>query len=127
MVSTAIAAEPPTFDAIKLGTDYADLAVSLKVLTHRTDLIDSGALAKYVAEFNKAYPNITIEYEGITDFASEALIRLTGSDSWGDIMMLHAKAPFADPKDGTGPYNVYKVLFDAAVKKLIEDDYTTTD
>ncbi len=247
VVFTAYAAELPAFDAFKLGTDYTDLTATLKVLTHRTDLLESGAFAKYLAEFNKMYPNITVEYEGITDYASEALIRLTGSDNWGDIMMLpevevdeyptyfapfgkvadmqatynfidnrqfdgvvygipstgnaqgivynkavfekagvtelpktpeefiaalqkikdntdaiplytnyaagwtmgawdayisgsatgdgdyanqkmlHTKAPFADPGNGAGPYNVYKVLFDATAKKLIEDDYTTTD
>lgn len=31
----------PTFDSIELGVDYTDVTASIKVLTHRTDLIDT--------------------------------------------------------------------------------------
>ena len=41
--------------------------------------------------------------------------------------LLHASNPFADPGDGTGAYNVYKVLYDAVANGLTEDDYSTTD
>jgi ABC-type glycerol-3-phosphate transport system substrate-binding protein len=247
MASFAAAEGLPKFDDIQLGTDYVDLQASIKMLTHRTDLEGNGTLAAYVAEFNKVYPGITVEYEAVTDYAGDALIRLAGSDNWGDIMMIpevdpdeyatyfaplgdletmketynfidarqydgvvygipstgnaqgivynkavfaaagitelpktpaefiadlqlikdnteaiplytnyaagwtmgawdaylggtatgnpnymkqvlvHSKAPFADPGNGAGPYNVYKVLYDASAQKLIEDDYTTTD
>lgn len=39
----------------------------------------------------------------------------------------HAANPFTDPGDETGIYNLYKILYDATAKGLIEDDYTTTD
>ena len=35
--------------------------------------------------------------------------------------------PFADRGDGTGPYAVYKILYDAVSMGLTEEDYTTTD
>ncbi len=248
MATFAVAEEAtvPTFDSIKLGEDYTDLTASIKWLTHRTDLKESGALDAYVAEFNKVYPGITVETEGITDYAQDALTRLTGSDDWGDMMgipavemdelsnyfisygkldvlqegynfvdnkafggevygipstgnangivynkaifekagvttlpktpdefiaalqavkdntdaiplytnyaagwtmgawdsyltaavgdadysnnhILHTAAPFAATEDGTGPYAVYKILYDAVQKGLIEEDYTTTD
>lgn len=76
----------PNFLDIKLGEDYIDLAAEIKVLTHRTDLTNNGALDGYVAEFNKLYPNIKVTYEGITDYASDSLIRMTGSDDWGDVL-----------------------------------------
>ena len=238
----------PTFDSFVLGTDYTDLTASIKVLTHRTDLAEDGTLDNYVAEFNKMYPNITVTYEAVTDYAQDAVIRLSGSTDWGDIMMmpasieadefenyfvpfgnldemtelynfidtkqyqgvvygipstgnaqgivynkavfeaagvteipktpdefiaalqkikdntdaiplytnyaagwtmgawdaylggsatgdsdfmnidmLHMRDPFADRGDGTGPYAVYKILYDAVANGLIEDDYTTTD
>ncbi|MBQ8148998.1 MAG: carbohydrate ABC transporter substrate-binding protein, partial [Clostridia bacterium] len=245
--SFASAETLPTFDSIVLGESYTDVTATIKWLTHRTDLEQSGALANYVAEFNKVYPGITVEFEGITDYAQDSLTRLTGSDDWGDIMMLpqveaseyatyfapygdlavlaesynfaDAKAfdgvvygipstgnaqgivynkavfekagitelpktpdefiaaltaikektdaiplytnyaagwtmgawdayiggsatgnanfinvdmitnpaPFADNGDGTGPYAVYKILYDAVANGLIEEDYTTTD
>ena len=43
----------------------------------------------YVAEFNKIYPEITVEFEAITDYAEDSLLRLQGGD-WGDIMMIPA-------------------------------------
>ncbi|MDD2647459.1 MAG: ABC transporter substrate-binding protein [Eubacteriales bacterium] len=244
--ASAEGADVPAFDSFELGKDYTDLTAKIKWLTHRTDLVDNGAITQYVAEFNKVYPNITVEVEGITDFAQESLIRLTGSDDWGDVMgipavelselstyfapygtleamkdtynfidnkqfegvvygvpttgnangivynkavfaaagitelpktpdqfiaalqaikdktdaiplytnyaagwtmgawdsylpasvgdadfsnnnFLHAKDPFSATTDGTGPYAVYKILYDATAKGLIEDDYTTTD
>lgn len=243
-----LAEDVPTFDSFTLGEDYKDVTASIKVLNHRTDLIESGAITEYIARFNEMYPNITITYEGVTDYAEESVIRLAGSKEWGDIMMLpasleadefesffvpfgnldemsekynfinnkqfngvvygipstgnaqgivynkavfekagvkelpktpdefiaalqlvkdntdaiplytnyaagwtmgawdaylggsatgsaslmnidmlHQKSPFSDPGDGTGPYNVYKILYDATAKGLIEEDYTTTD
>ncbi|MGN0394640.1 MAG: ABC transporter substrate-binding protein [Coprococcus sp.] len=239
-----------SYASIKLGEDYTDLTATIKVLTNRTDMLEDGYAGKgfkeYVEEFNKVYPNITVEYEGITDYANDALLRLQGED-WGDIMMipaidkdqlptyflsygdlttmdsliqfatdkeydgqvygipstgnangivynkkvfeqagitelpktpdefidalqkikdntdaiplytnyaagwtfeqwephisgtatgksdymnqtlLHTAAPFTDPGDGTGAYNVYKILYDAVAKGLTEDDYSTTD
>ena len=42
-----------------------------------------------IAEFNKDYPNITVEAEAVTDYAEDALLRLTTGD-WGDIMLIPA-------------------------------------
>ncbi len=235
---------------VELGKTGSDISATLKLLTHRTDMLQDSysgvTFAKYLAEFNKLYPNIKVEIEGITDYASTALLRLQGGD-WGDIMMipaidkkelknyfvsygdlatmekqikfatnweyekevygvpstgnaqgvlynkkvfeqaginqlpktteefiadlklikektnaiplytnyaagwtmgawdaylggsatgdadymnnvlLHTKNPFKNYGDGTHAYAVYKVLYDAAANKYIEDDYTTTD
>lgn len=75
-----------TFDQIKLGEDYTDLTADLKFLTHKTDVIDT-TFAGYIEEFNKVYPNIHIEYEGITNYADDITTRLTTGD-WGDICMV---------------------------------------
>ena len=240
-----------SYASIQLGSTDTDLSANIKLLTHRTDMKQDDYPGKswndYLAEFNKLYPNIKIEIEGITDYASTALLRLTGGGGWGDIMMIpavdkkdlgtyfmpygsldemlkivrfadqwmygnqvygipstgnaqgvlynkkvfekagitvlpktpdefiaalrkvkqntnaiplytnyaagwtmgawdaylggsatgsadfmnntlvHSKNPFANPGNGTGPYNVYKVLYDAVAAGLIENDYTTTD
>ena len=42
-------------------------------------------------------------------------------------MFFFIKESFKNYNDGTHAYAVYKVLYDAATIKLIEDDYTTTD
>lgn len=74
-----------TFDQIKLG-EHTDLKANLKFLTHKTDIVDT-TFKDYVSEFQKMYPNINIEYEGITNYASDITTRLTTGD-WGDICMI---------------------------------------
>lgn len=235
---------------IELGTTGTDIKTSIKLLTQRTDMLEDDyagtSYPKYIEEFNKMYPDIEVNVEGITDYAEDSLLRLQGGEDWGDIMMIpavakedlssyftpygtkddvatqvkyinnwtyegntygipstanaqgivynkkifsdagitslpttpdefiadlqkvkdntdaiplytnyaagwtlgawdayltgangssawtndgliHGKDPFADPGDGTGAYNVYKILYDAVEKGLTEDDYTTTD
>ena len=73
---------------LELGKDYTDLTATLTVLTHRLDIIqDTEAntdLPDYVKEFNKLYPNITIIYEGVTDYDFDVESRLKSGD-YGDI------------------------------------------
>lgn len=79
-------AELPTIDSVTLGEDYTDLEASIKILTHRTDIVDT-VFQGYITEFQEMYPNIQIEYEGVTDYAQDIQIRLT-TDDWGDICMI---------------------------------------
>ena len=236
----------PYYTQITLGEDYTDLTAEIKWIHHKTDRMEDGTLEAYVAEFNKVYPNITVNMEGVTDYGEDALLRLSTGE-WGDIMMIpavdkadfatyfqpidtfealdaelnfvldkekdglcygvpymgnaqgvlynkavfeaagvtelpktpeefmaalqavkdntdaiplytnyaagwtmgawdayigtvthgdadflnqkliHTAAPFENPGDGTGIYNLYKILYDAVAGGLIEDDYTTTD
>lgn len=89
---TADAAEAtgvPTYSQITVGEDYTDLTASIKWIHHKTDREEDGTIAAMVAEFNKVYPNITVETEGVTDYAEDALLRLSTGD-WGDIMFIPA-------------------------------------
>lgn len=80
---------------ITLGTTGTDIKAELKFLTNRTDMLKDDyagtSWAKYLEAFNKDYPNIKINVEGVTDYASDTLLRLQGGD-WGDIMMIPAVA-----------------------------------
>ena len=81
MASFASADELPTLDQIVLG-ENTDLAAKIHFVYHRTDLAgDDGKLAGYVKEFKELYPNIEVEYELITDFAENALLRI-GNNDW---------------------------------------------
>jgi len=51
----------------------------------------------------------------------------TGDPDWMNITMPQTKDPFADRGDGTGPYAVYKLLYDAVSMGLTEDSPTATD
>ena len=77
------AKELPTIDSITLGEDYTDLEATIKFLTHRTDIVDT-TFQDYIKKFNEMYPNITVEYEAVTDYAQDIQLRLT-TDDWGDV------------------------------------------
>lgn len=79
----------PSYSQINVGTDYTDLTASIKWIHHKTDREEDGTIAKMIAEFNEVYPNITVETEGVTDYAEDALLRLSTGD-WGDIMFIPA-------------------------------------
>lgn len=51
----------------------------------------------------------------------------TGDATYKNQKLLHTSNPFENKADGTGPYAVYKVLYDAVANGLTEDDYSTTD
>lgn len=81
----------PSYASLKVGEDYTDLKAELRVITNRTDLIpenpDGRDFTDFVQEFNALYPNITINYEGITDYNGDMTARLSSKD-WGDICMI---------------------------------------
>ena len=76
---------------LELGKTYADVKADIKLLTQRTDMLQDDYAGtpykEYVAEFNKLYPNVKVDIEGVTDYSNDALTRLTSGD-WGDIMMI---------------------------------------
>ena len=87
-VCTAMAAAEstlPTFDKIVLG-ENTDLAAKIHFVYHRTDIPEK--LQGYVEAFQKIYPNVEIEYELITDFAENALLRPSYFVPLGDLQTL---------------------------------------
>ena len=87
--SAAPAEGVPTYSQVNVGTDYTDLTASIKWIHHKTDRDADGTIAAMIEEFNKVYPNITVDAEVITDYAQDSLLRLTTGD-WGDIMFIPA-------------------------------------
>lgn len=74
-----------TIDKIN-GADYKDLKADIKILTNRTDIVNT-VYKDYAEQFMKEYPNIKVTYEGITDYAESVTLRLTNGD-WGDICFM---------------------------------------
>lgn len=107
----------PAYNELTVGEDYTDLKADLKFISHRTDLIDDGTFDGYVAEFQKLYPNITISYEGITDYANDMTTRLT-SNNWGDICMIPTTIPLPE----LGDY-----FYPMCDLTAIENDYNFAD
>lgn len=70
-------------------TDPSRTTGTIKVLTQRTDLVQSGAMDAYAAEFNKIYPKVKVKFEGLTDYEGEVKIRMNTED-YGDVLMIPA-------------------------------------
>lgn len=91
--------------------------------------------AEYIEALQKikdntdAIPLYTNYAAGWTMGAWDAYIGVVsnGDNTYMNQKFVHTAEPFKDPGDGTGIYNLYKILYDAVEKGLIEDDYTTTD
>lgn len=79
----------PSYSQIEVGTDYTDLTAEIKWIHHKTDRAEDGTIDAMIAEFNKVYPNITVNAEAVTDYAEDSLLRLSTGD-WGDIMFIPA-------------------------------------
>lgn len=71
----------------KAPADPKDVSGTITVLTHRTDLVQSGAMKKYAAEFNRTYPEVKVKFEGITDYEGEVKIRMN-TENYGDVLMI---------------------------------------
>ncbi len=61
------------------------LSGTITVLSHRTDLDKDGTLAKYSEEFKALYPDVTVNWETITDYAGEVATRMNTAD-YGDVL-----------------------------------------
>jgi ABC-type glycerol-3-phosphate transport system substrate-binding protein len=59
----------------------------ITVLTHRTDLHEDGTLDAYVAQFQAAYPDVTVNFESITAYDDEVPMRLSTGD-FGDVLSI---------------------------------------
>lgn len=87
------------------------------------------AALQAIKDNTDAIPLYTNYAAGWTMGAWDAYIGAScnGTGDFTNRIMPHQSNPFSDRSDGTGPYAMYKVLYDAAALHLIEDDYTTTD
>ena len=87
------------------------------------------AALQAIKDNTDAIPLYTNYAAGWTMGAWDAYIGIVseGDDTYMNQKFVHDADPFSDPGDGTGIYNLYKILYDAVANGLIEDDYTTTD
>lgn len=62
-------------------------AVTLRVLTNRVDLAENGVFQKYADQFAQHHPGVTVKFEGIPNYASDIMIRLS-TRNLGDVLLL---------------------------------------
>ncbi|MEU5313569.1 ABC transporter substrate-binding protein [Streptomyces sp. NPDC021562] len=76
-----------TGETANAPADPGKVSGEIKVLTHRTDLVQNGTMKKYAEAFNKIYPKVKVTFEGITDYEGEVKIRMN-TDQYGDVLMI---------------------------------------
>jgi raffinose/stachyose/melibiose transport system substrate-binding protein len=73
----------------------SELSGKIKVLTHRTDMVNDGTLDGYAKKFKEKYPKAEVEFEGLTNYATDIKVRLTTGEA-GDVNMLDGGMPTTD-------------------------------
>jgi len=71
-------------DAAEGGDDA--IAGTITVLTQRTDIVDT-VFQDYKAQFEEKYPDVTVEFEAITDYEGEIAVRMNTED-YGDVLLI---------------------------------------
>ena len=62
--------------------------ITLTFFTNRTDYVADGTFDAYEAEFQKTYPNVDIDFQGLTDYDNDILTLINGGE-YGDICMIN--------------------------------------
>ncbi len=105
--SSGTSVEVPTIDKLK-GEDYKDLSAEIKILTNRTDIVDT-VYKGYAETFMKKYPNIKVTYEGMTDYEESLILRLQNGD-WGDICFIPSGVEKSEMGEYFTPLGDYETL-----------------
>ena len=98
----------PSIDQITLGEDYKEIKASIRVLTDRTDVVDT-VYKGYAEQFQKLYPGIDVSYEGITDYSQSMNLRLPTGD-WGDICYIPTSVDKSEFSEYFIPLGEYEKL-----------------
>lgn len=102
------AAGVPFIHEIKLGEDFKDLSAEIKILTNRTDIVDT-TYAGYAKQFAAIYPNIQVTYEALTDYEESLTLRLMTGE-WGDICFIPTSVSKSDLSTYFTPYGDFDTL-----------------
>ncbi|WP_151737779.1 ABC transporter substrate-binding protein [Paenibacillus tengchongensis] len=70
----------------------SELSGTIVMLTNRVDLVENGTLEAYAEQFNQKYPEAHVEFEGLPNYASDILVRLSTRDA-GDVLLLPVNLP----------------------------------
>ncbi|MFL0409959.1 ABC transporter substrate-binding protein [Microbacterium paludicola] len=63
-----------------------EISGTITVITQRTDIVDT-VFQDYKAQFEEKYPEVTVEFEAITDYEGEIAVRMNTED-YGDVLLI---------------------------------------
>ncbi|MNH93185.1 Multiple sugar-binding protein precursor [compost metagenome] len=75
----------------------SELSGTIVMLTNRIDLIEDGTFQSYADEFKKKYPEAQVQFEGLSNYATDILVRLSTKDA-GDVLLLPVNLPAKELK-----------------------------
>lgn len=78
---------PPVGNEVK-----SDLSGTIVMMTNRIDLIENGTFQGYADQFKQKYPEANVEFEGLSNYATDILVRLSTKDA-GDVLLLPVNLP----------------------------------
>lgn len=78
---------PPVGDEV-----MSDLSGTIVMMTNRIDLIENGTFQGYADQFKQRYPEANVEFEGLSNYATDILVRLSTKDA-GDVLLLPVNLP----------------------------------
>ncbi|MFD0561536.1 ABC transporter substrate-binding protein [Kitasatospora saccharophila] len=78
---------PAPLKGVVAEADRSKVSGSITVLTNRVDQVNGGLLKKYAAEFNKLYPKVRVNFEGLVDYEGEVGKRLA-EGNYGDVLLI---------------------------------------
>lgn len=70
---------------------------TITVLTNRTDIVDT-VFQDYKTTFEEMYPEVTVEFQALTDYAGEVKTRMSTTD-YGDVLLLPSSIEASDYPD----------------------------
>lgn len=71
------------------------LSGTILMLTNRIDLIENGTMQRYADQFMKKFPQARVEFEGLSSYATDIMVRLSTKDA-GDVLLLPVNLPAKD-------------------------------
>lgn len=74
-------------DGSSSGGHTPALSGTIKMMTNRIDLIENGTFDRYAQEFKQRYPDANVDFEGLPNYASDILVRLSTRDA-GDVLLI---------------------------------------
>ncbi|MBY9080564.1 carbohydrate ABC transporter substrate-binding protein [Paenibacillus sp. HN-1] len=88
----------PVPSAAGEGKVQPELSGTIVMLTNRVDLIENGTMDGYVKQFKQLYPEADVQIEGLSDYATDILVRLSTRDA-GDVLLLPVNLPYYELED----------------------------
>ncbi|WNS46950.1 ABC transporter substrate-binding protein [Paenibacillus sp. MMS20-IR301] len=78
--------------AVPSADNEAGLSGTILMLTNRIDLIENGTMKGYADQFKLKYPEANVEFEGLSNYATDIMVRLSTKDA-GDVLLLPVNLP----------------------------------